>query len=46
MYIFTHGKKQPEPKVIEMSARIRSTPVALGGVLYVMTENHLFALKK
>jgi len=56
--IFEHGKDkytngpdgQPkaEPKKIEMGAGqvIRSTPVAVGGVLYVMTESHLFAIQK
>jgi outer membrane protein assembly factor BamB len=46
MFIFKHGKEKEDPKVIEMGTRIRSTPVALDGVLYVMTENHLFAIKK
>lgn len=56
--IFEHGKDKytkgadgepkSKPKLVEMGAGqvIRSTPVALGGVLYVMTESHLFAIQK
>jgi outer membrane protein assembly factor BamB len=46
MYIFRHGKEKKDPEVISMGTRIRSTPVAVNGVLYVMTENHLYAIKK
>jgi outer membrane protein assembly factor BamB len=46
MYIFTHGKEKKDPEVISMNARLRATPVAVDGVLYVMTENHLYAIKK
>ena len=30
---------------IEFPSAIRSTPVVANGVLYVMTENNLYALK-
>jgi outer membrane protein assembly factor BamB len=46
LYIFRHGKKKQEPKIIEMEHRVRATPVAANGVLYVMTENRLYAIKK
>jgi outer membrane protein assembly factor BamB len=46
LYIFKHGRKKEEPKIIEMEAKIRATPVAANGVLYVMTENRLYAIKK
>jgi outer membrane protein assembly factor BamB len=46
MFMFNHGKEKKEPKVIEMDqGRIRATPVALDGILYVMTEKKLFAIK-
>jgi outer membrane protein assembly factor BamB len=42
------GQPKVEPKKVEMGAGqvIRSTPVASGGVLYVMSESHLFAIQK
>lgn len=47
MYIFKHGAKKQHVKTVEMRGKIRATPVALNGVLYVMTENpcKLFAIK-
>jgi outer membrane protein assembly factor BamB len=50
--IFEHGKgENGQPKMapirIEMSAQvIRSTPIAANGILYVMSESHLFAIQK
>jgi outer membrane protein assembly factor BamB len=46
MHIFAHGKKKDLLKVIEMGARIRSTAVAVNGVLFIMTEPRLYAIKK
>jgi outer membrane protein assembly factor BamB len=46
IYVFKHGKEKDLIDTIEMKARVRSTPVAVNGVLYVMTENHLFAIAK
>jgi outer membrane protein assembly factor BamB len=47
IFIFKHGKKKEEPTVIELNqGKIRATPVALNNVLYVMTENKLFAIGK
>jgi outer membrane protein assembly factor BamB len=44
--IFTHGKEYKEPKVIDMEGKIRATPVVANGVLYVMTENKLYAIAR
>jgi outer membrane protein assembly factor BamB len=44
VFIFEHGKLKQEPKRIEMDQPIRSTPIVVDGVLYVMTETHLYAI--
>jgi outer membrane protein assembly factor BamB len=44
VWIFPHGKTKPQGKRIEMGYPIRGTPVAAGGVLYIMTESHLYAI--
>jgi len=46
VFIFQHGREKKLLGEIEMPARVRSTPVALNGVLYLMTENMLYAIKK
>jgi outer membrane protein assembly factor BamB len=46
VFIFTHGKQFAEPKKVEMGKPIRSTIVAANGVVYVMTESHLYAIQK
>jgi outer membrane protein assembly factor BamB len=46
LYIFKHGKEKELIETIDMRAKVRGTPVAVNGVLYVMTESHLFAIKK
>jgi outer membrane protein assembly factor BamB len=48
MHIFKHGRKEELVKKVQMKGKIRATPVALNGVLYVMTENpcKLWAIKK
>ena len=43
--IFKAGKEKELINTIDMKAKVRSTPVALNGVLYVMTESHLYAIK-
>lgn len=47
MHVFKHSKTKQLVRKINMKGRIRSTPVACNGVLYVMTENpcKLFAIK-
>ncbi len=46
LFIFAHGKEKKQIAKIEMEEPIRSTPIAVNGVLYVMTEVNLYALKK
>ena len=48
MHIFEHGKEKKLLGKVEMSGKIRATPVAANGVLYVVTENpcRLFAIVK
>lgn len=46
VYIFEHGKEKKAPKKVEMEQPVRSTPVVVNGVLYVMTERQLFAIGK
>jgi len=47
MHIFKHGKAEKLVKKVQMRGRIRATPVACNGVLYVLTENpcKLWAIK-
>jgi outer membrane protein assembly factor BamB len=45
IYVFKHGKEKELMNTIDMKAKVRSTPVAVDGVLYVMTESHLYAIK-
>jgi outer membrane protein assembly factor BamB len=42
--VFEHGKTKKVLAEIEMDGKVRATPVALNGVLYVMTENKLYAV--
>jgi outer membrane protein assembly factor BamB len=48
MFIFEHGKEKKIVAEVDMKAKIRATPVAVNGVLYVMTENpcKLYAISK
>jgi outer membrane protein assembly factor BamB len=48
VYIFKHGKEKKllDEDGIEMDGKIRATPVVANGVLYVMTENKLYAIKE
>jgi outer membrane protein assembly factor BamB len=46
LFIFKHGKEKELIDTIEMKPRIRGTPVAVNGVLFVMTETHLYAIKQ
>jgi outer membrane protein assembly factor BamB len=47
MSIFAPGKEQKEPiRTIDMGTQIKSTPVAVHGVLYVQTLSQLYAIGK
>jgi outer membrane protein assembly factor BamB len=39
MYVFKHGKKKDAPEEIDMGGKVRATPVAANGTLYVLTES-------
>jgi outer membrane protein assembly factor BamB len=44
--IFEHSKTKKKLDEIEMGSVVRATPVAVNGVLFVMTEKQLFAIKQ
>jgi len=44
--IFAHGKEKKILNTIKMREYVRATPVAVDGVLYVMTETKLYAIKE
>ena len=44
--IFEHSKTKKLIDTIEMGTMVRATPVVANGVLYIMTENKLYAIKK
>jgi outer membrane protein assembly factor BamB len=44
--IFAHGKEKKLLNTIKMGEKVRATPVAVDGVLYVMTETKLYAIKE
>lgn len=48
VYVFAHGKEKKILAEIEMNARVRTTPVAANGCIYMMTENptRLIAIAK
>lgn len=46
VWVFAHGKEKKLLAQNDMESSVRATPVAAHGVLYVMTENKLYALKK
>jgi outer membrane protein assembly factor BamB len=48
VFVFNHGKDEKNKKPlaeIDMEGRVRATPVAANGVLFVMTENKLYAIE-
>jgi outer membrane protein assembly factor BamB len=45
VHIFEHGKKKNLLGTVDMGGAIRSTPVVANGVLYLQTENKLYAIK-
>jgi outer membrane protein assembly factor BamB len=42
--IFAHGKEKKLLGEVNMGKKVRATPVVANGVLYVMTENKLYAI--
>jgi outer membrane protein assembly factor BamB len=45
VWVFEHGKTLKKIGENEMDGRVRATPMSANGVLYVMTENKLYAIK-
>jgi outer membrane protein assembly factor BamB len=45
IHVLQHGKAKKVLGQIDMGGRVRATPIAANGVLYVMTENKLYAIK-
>lgn len=46
IHILAHGKEKKLIGVREMKVPVKSTPVAVNGVLYIMTDTHLHAIGK
>ncbi len=46
VFVFAHGKEKKLLGKIEMDQPIKSTPVAVNGTLYIMTETNLWAIAK
>jgi outer membrane protein assembly factor BamB len=46
LLIFAEGKAKKLIREIDMETKVAATPVAANGVLYVMTENKLYAIEK
>ncbi len=46
LYIFEHAKTEKVIAKMNMGQKVRATPVVANGVLYVMTENRLYAIKQ
>jgi outer membrane protein assembly factor BamB len=44
LLIFAHGKEKKLLAEIDMEGKVRATPVAANGTLYIMTENKLYAI--
>ena len=46
VFVFAHGKEKKLLAEIDMGRAVRTPPVAVGDVLYIISGNKLFALKK
>jgi outer membrane protein assembly factor BamB len=46
VWIFPHGKEKKEPTKINMDSPVYSSPVFANGVLYIMTQNRLYAIQE
>ncbi|MBI3822009.1 MAG: PQQ-binding-like beta-propeller repeat protein [Planctomycetes bacterium] len=45
VHVYQHGTKLKKLAENDMGGKVRATPVAANGVLYVMTENKLYAIQ-
>jgi len=46
VYVFTHGKEKRVLGKIDMVESMKAAPVVANGVLYLLTDKHLFAIAK
>ena len=48
VFLFEHGPKKKKIREINVKGKVRATPVACNGTLYMITENpcKLYAIKK
>jgi ribosomal protein L24E len=46
VFVFAHGKEKKLLGKVDMKQGVKSTAVAAHGVLYVMTDSHLYAIAK
>lgn len=46
VFIFAHGKEKKLINQINMKTEVRATPVAANGVLYIMNQRNLYAIRK
>jgi outer membrane protein assembly factor BamB len=44
VWVFAHGKQKRILAQNDMDGRVRATPVAANGTLFVITENKLYAI--
>ncbi|MBI3822818.1 MAG: PQQ-like beta-propeller repeat protein [Planctomycetes bacterium] len=44
VFVFQHGRQKKLLAEVEMEGKVRVAPVAAGGVLYLTTENKLYAI--
>ena len=44
VYVFAHGKEKKQLAANDMDSAVRATPTAVNGVLYLLTENKLYAI--
>ena len=44
VYVFAHGKEDKLLASNDMDSAVRATPTAVKGILYVLTENKLYAI--
>lgn len=46
VWVFPHGKDQPQPRQVDSGNSIHGTPVFANGVLYIPTRSRLYAIQE